>query len=343
MNLSVSSPFTHRGTTVQRVMRDVLLALCPALIALAWFFGPGVLVNTGIAIAAALACEAAMLRARERPARPALADLSAVVTAVLLAMALPPLLPWWITVIGTLFAIAVAKHLFGGLGQNPFNPAMAGYVLLIVSFPREMTVWLAPSNLPDVLHPGLIDTLTHTLTGALPEHLSFDALSSPTPLDRMKTGLTQNLTVGEIRTHPLFGDYGGKGWEWIGNWVALGGLWLLWRRVITWHVPVAMLGMLMVTALLFQGADPDSHPVPLFHVFSGGALLGAFFIATDPVSGCSSPRGQLVFGAGVGLITFLIRTYGGYPDGVAFAVLLMNLAAPAIDRHTRPRAWGEIR
>ena len=184
-------------------------------------------------------------------------------------------------------------------------------------------------------------TLSVIFTGHLPEGLTWDAITMATPLDAMRTGLDQGEMISEIRLSPLWGDFGGQGWEWVGNWYLLGGLLLLYKRVISWHVPVAMLGSLFIIATLFHLIDPGSYPDPLFHLFGGGALLGAFFIATDPVSGATSDRGRLLFGAGAGLLVFIIRSWGGYPDGVAFAILLMNMAAPTIDYYTRPRAFGQ--
>jgi len=164
-----------------------------------------------------------------------------------------------------------------------------------------------------------------------------------TPLDSMFTQLDMQRTIGEIRQHPLWGDFGGKGWEWVGNWYLLGGLILLYKRVITWRIPVSMLGSLLAISMLFYLIDPDTHPFGLFHIFSGATLLGAFFIATDPVTAATTPRGQLIYGAGIGLLVFIIRSWGGYPDAVAFAVLLMNLAAPTIDYYTQPRVFGHRR
>jgi electron transport complex protein RnfD len=266
--------------------------------------------------------------------------LSAVVTALLFAVAVPPTLPWWLTVLGILFAIVVVKQLYGGIGYNPFNPAMAGYVFLLVSYPVEMTSWLPPIMLND--NPlGFLETLSLIFTGGLPSGLTIDAITAATPLDEMRTSLDLNKMIPEIRESPLWGDFGGRGWEWVGNWYFLGGLWLLYKRTITWHIPVSMLGALIVLAGIFYLLDPQSHPFPAFHVFSGGAMLGAFFIATDPVSACTTKRGQLIYGAAIGALVFVIRTWGGYPDAVAFAVLLMNMAAPTIDHYTQPRIFGE--
>lgn len=318
----------------------MLYALAPGTLAMIWHFGWGVLVNLLLATATAVGCEALMLRARGRPLQPFVADLSAVVTAVLLALALPTLTPWWIPVLGTAFAIVVAKHLYGGLGYNLFNPAMAGYVALLIAFPVEMTVWMAPAGLREAgLYPW--QTLAYVFAGALPDGLDLDAITMATPLDSMKTQLAMNVMISEIRTSPLFGDFGGRGWEWVGNWYILGGLWLLYRRIISWHVPAAMLAALFACALFFYPLDPESHPSPLFHVFSGGAILGAFFVATDPVTACTSNRGKLIYAAGIGVLVYLIRSWGSYPDAVAYAVLIMNTAVPVIDYYTRPRVFGE--
>ena len=262
------------------------------------------------------------------------------VTAALFALCVPPLAPWWVAMVGMLFAIVLAKHLYGGLGHNVFNPAMVGYAVVLISFPAELTRWLPPSGIPD--SPlGLLDSLRVILIGKLPDGLDWDAITQATPLDVIRSGVAAGRTVEEIKALPIFGDFGGRGWEWIANWFAIGGLWLLWRRIISWHVPVAMIGTVLALGLAGFLADPGSNPSPLQHVFSGAVILGAFFIATDPVSGCTSNRGRLIFGAGVGVLTLVIRRWGGYPDGVAFAVLLMNMAAPLIDRYTRPRYYGE--
>lgn len=340
---STAPPHLRPSTSVTRVMAEVLLALVPATIAWVWYFGPGILYNMLVASAAALACEAAALALRQRPVGPQLLDLSALVTAVLLAFCLPPLTPWWITATGAAFAILFAKQLYGGLGFNPFNPAMAGYVVLLISFPEPMTRWLPP--LGDAL--GLaatsldaLQTLRFTLTGALPAGLDWDAVSGATPLDDLKTQLSMMRTVGEVRAGPLYGDLGARGWEWTANFIALGGAWLLWRRVIRWQIPVAVILGVCVPATLFWLLDPGLRPPPTFHLFSGATLLCAFFIATDPVSAATSPSGRLVYGFGIGVLTYVIRSWGGYPDGVAFAVLLMNMAVPAIDHFTRPRVYG---
>ncbi len=336
---TLSSPHLHGPETVSRVMHRVIVALVPAIIGYVWYFGWGVLVNITIACTVALAAEAAMLSLRGRPLGPFLSDGSALVATLLLAIALPPLVPWWIPALGATFAMVFGKHLYGGLGYNPFNPAMVGYVVLLVSFPLEMTTWILPAGFLE--HPlGIGDTITYIFAGALPGGLTLDAITMASPLDTMKTGLGMARTVSEISVGPLFGAFGGVAWEVINGLILLGGLWLLWRRVISWHAPVGMLGALFLMSALFHLFAPDTYPGPLFHLASGGAILGAFFIITDPVSGATSPRGRLLFGIGAGLLVYVIRTWGGYPDGVAFAVLLMNMAAPTIDYYTQPRVFG---
>lgn len=339
LTIGPTKPLMSGSSDVGAVMRQVLYALVPGLIASIIFFGPGILINVAVAVAVALACEAAILALRGRAILPVLSDYSAVVTAVLLAMALPPLTPWWLTAVGILFAIVIAKHLYGGLGFNPFNPAMVGYVVLLISFPRDMTQWLPPAMLST--HTlSFMQQLQFVFGGHLPAGIALDAVTTATPLDSVKTQLGLGKTLATIQAAPLFGALGGRGWEWINGWFALGGLWLLYRRIIGWQIPVGMLGALMAIAGVFYLINPDTHAGPLFHVFSGAAIFGAFFIATDPVTAASTPRGRLIYGAGIGLLTYLIRSYGGYPDGVAFGVLLMNMAAPMIDYTVRPRAPG---
>jgi electron transport complex protein RnfD len=337
---TTSSPHLDRSQSVTRVMGLVLLALVPGTLAMFWYFGWGVLINIALAVATAVAAEAAVLAARGRRPLPVLADLSAVLTAWLLALALPPLLPWWQTVLGSAFAIVFAKQLFGGIGYNPFNPAMAGYVLLLISFPVTMTRWLPPEVVSGT-SLTLADSLHIIFFGTPPQGMSWDAISSATPLDQMRTGLSQNLMISEIQESPLWGDFGGRGWEWIANWFLIGGLFLVWRGVISWRIPASMIGSLLLVSGLFWAIDPHTHPFPGFHLFSGGMVLGAFFIATDPVSASTTPRGQLIYGALIGLLVFIIRTWGGYPDAVAFSVLLMNMAAPTIDYYTQPRVFGQ--
>ena len=335
------APHARATSSVPQVMRRVLYALAPAAIVYTWLFGYGLLINFAIAAVAGLLTEAAVLRMRRRGSRYALRDGSALVTAALLTFAIPPLVPWWIPALGTAIAIIVAKHLYGGLGKNPFNPAMVGYVFLLISFPVEMTQWLPPrmGDL-DYEHLGFVASLNYSLTRRLPAAIEIDALTRATPLDIVKDGLRSARTFAELRGGSLFGDFGGRGWEWVNNLIAVGGLYLLYTRTIRWHIPLALLGGLLVPATALYLLDPSRFAAPGFHLFSGATLLGAFFIATDPVSAATTNRGRLIFGAGIGVLTYSIRTWGGYPDGLAFAVLLMNAGVPLIDRYTRPRIYG---
>lgn len=336
---TLTSPHTELPNSVNKVMLQVILALIPGIIAMTWYFGWGTLINITLAVSSAVGFEALVLKLRSRPIVPTLMDLSAVVTAILFAIAIPPILPWWLTVLGMAFAIIMVKQLYGGLGYNPFNPAMAAYVLVLISYPVQMTSWLPPATLSeDSL--SFLQSLAMIFTGSLPAGLSLDAITMATPLDEMRTNLDLNWMISEIRQSPLWGDFGGLGWEWIGNWFLLGGVWMLFKRTITWHIPVSFLAGLIIMAAIFWMFDPESYPFPQFHVFSGGAILGAFFIATDPVSACTTRKGQLIYGTAIGVLVYIIRTWGGYPDAVAFAVLLMNMTAPTIDHYTQPRTYG---
>ncbi|UXI67266.1 RnfABCDGE type electron transport complex subunit D [Tahibacter amnicola] len=321
---------------VRHVMVDVLLALVPGIAAHVWFFGVGVLVQLILAAGFAIAIEAVALRWRGLPVRRIGGDPSVLVTAALFALCLPPLAPWWISLAGMLAAVVLARHAYGGMGYNLFNPAMVGYAVVLISFPREVSGWIAAGT--QALDP--LDVIRTILAGDLPAPLRWDTISSATPLDTVKSLAARGHMIGEIRHDPQFGDFGGRGWEWIANAYALGGLYLLWRGVIRWQVPVAVIGSVIAVSAPLWLLDADVHPMPLQHVFSGGLMLAAWFIATDPVTGCASPRGRLLFGIGVGVLTLVIRRWGSYPDGVAFAVLLMNGAAPLIDRYTRPRVFG---
>lgn len=338
-----AAPYTFAATGVGIVMRDVMLGLLPGTLLYAGFFGWGVISNVLLAIGFAIAFEGLALHLRKRPVIGGLSDLSAIVTAWLFALALPPMSAWWLIALGIGFAILVAKHVYGGLGYNPFNPAMVGYVVLLISFPREMTLWLPAQTLigpSATLSLDLAQTLGVVFGGTLPEALSWDALTQATALDTVKTGLGQGQRVEEILRAPLFGYIAGRGWEWIGLAWLVGGIWLLYRRVISWHIPVGVLLSLAAFASLFYLIDSDRYTSPVFHLFSGAALLGAFFIATDPVTAASSNAGRFVYAVGIGALTYIIRTWGGYPDGIAFAVLLANMCAPTIDYYFRPRAFG---
>ncbi|WP_374378266.1 RnfABCDGE type electron transport complex subunit D [Pseudomonas fluvialis] len=326
----ITSPHAKGSNRTQRLMTLVILATLPGLGVLTWLYGIGNLVNLLLASATALLVEALLLKIRQRPLFFFLNDRSALLSAVLLALALPPYAPWWLTVIASASALLLGKHLYGGLGQNPFNPAMLGYVVVLISFPLEMTRWPGIAQ----VSPGEGLQLIFGLAPLA------DGWVQATVLDTLK--LNHSLTLQELYdSHAAFGLLGGAGSEWVNLAFLLGGLFLLYKKVISWHAPLGMLLALLVMSLLFwNGSGSASHGSPLLHLLSGATMLGAFFIITDPVSGATSPRGRLVFGMGVGIILYVIRAWGGYPDAMAFAVLLMNLAAPTIDYYTRPRTYG---
>jgi electron transport complex protein RnfD len=334
--LKVSSPHAHGPMTTARVMRLVLLATIPGLLALTWFFGFGTLMNVLWASITAMAFEALALKWRKRPLGFYLNDCSALVTAFLLGIALPPAAPFWLIMVGTGFAILICKQLYGGMGYNPFNPAMAAYVMLLISFPVEMTSWMAPkgSFAGDLLGP--IDALRYCFGFGRD---SIDAITMATPLDVLKQN--NSLLIDDLWSQsPQFGQFAGIGWEWANMGFFLGGIYLLYRRVFTWHGPLSMLASLSLMAVFFyDGGSSASGGSPLFHLFSGATMLGAFFIVTDPVTSAVSNRGRIIYGA----LVYIIRGWGNYPDAVAFAVLLMNFAAPFIDHFTQPRTYGHAK
>ncbi len=334
--IRVTSPHAHGPLSTARVMQYVLLATVPGIVVLTHFFGFGTLVNILWGSLVALACEALALRLRGRPLAFYLGDCSALVTATLLCIALPPYSPWWLIAIGIASSILLAKHLYGGLGYNPFNPAMVGYVVLLISFPVQMTAWAPPRGVGEV--PGLLEALQACFTPG-----SFDAVTMATPLDILKQNdslLIEDLWVA----NPQFGRWGGVGWEWVNIAFLAGGLWLLYQRVFTWHAPVAMLAALALLAAIFNdGGSAASGGSPLFHLLSGATMFGAFFIVTDPVTSAVSVRGRLIYGALIGVLVYIIRVRGNYPDAVAFAVLIMNFAAPFVDHYTQPRTYGHAR
>ena len=333
----VSSPYVSPRNSLRRLMINVNIGLIPGTLAYAWFFGVGVIINIILAILFALVFEGIILWLRKKPLKPHLTDYSAVVAAWLFALCLPMHSPWWLVAVGIGFTMIVGKHLYGGLGFNPFNPAMVGYVVLLISFPREMTTWYLPIVISGE-SIGWLDSIAYSF--GLADIHQWDALSSATPLDQFKTLSGQNLPVSEIRQSPVFGNFVAVGWEWVaGGWL-VGGLWLLITRTINWHIPVAVLVSTSVMALVFYLADPDTVASPLFHLLSGSILIGAFFIATDPVTAATTNRGRIVYGILIGFLVYVIRSWGGYPDGIAFAVLLANMCVPLIDYYTQPKVYG---
>ncbi len=334
------SPFISKPDNVAQIMLKVLLALLPGIALYVWYFGPAILVSILLASLTALGTEALMLRLRNRPIALFLKDNSALLTAWLLALSIPPLAPWWLVVVGTAFAIAIAKQLYGGLGNNMFNPAMVGYAVLIISFPMQMTHWVAPQGLV-LAELSFAEQLQYIFFSVLPNGLTLDAITMATPLDTLKTHLHLEESVQQILNMPIYGQIAGHGSEMVAWGFLFGGLYLLASRIISWHIPFAYLGTLFVIAWGFHLVDPSHYVAPLFHWFSGAAILGAFFILTDPVSSPTTNKGRLIYAAGAALLTYLIRTFGGFPDGVAFATLLMNISVPLIVLYTQPKVFGK--
>ncbi len=338
----VAGPYTHARASVSRTMGLVMLALLPATLFSLYLFGWPAIYLFAATLLACVLFEAGSLRLAGKRVRPFVFDGSAILTGWLLAMTLPPWAPWWIGVVGAFLAIVIGKQVFGGIGQNLFNPAMVARVALLISFPLEMTLFTAPAPLFSSQAPGLLESLALTFGGAQVP----DAISSATTLGHLKTELgrgvelqTASDAVASLWQMTLGRSSGSLG-ETSALLLLLGGLFLLYKRIITWHIPVSMLGTLALLAALFHLADPEHYVGPLTHLMSGAAIMGAFFIATDLVTSPVSPRGQLLFGAGCGLLVYAIRTWAGYPEGMAFAVMLMNACTPLIDHYLKPRIYG---
>lgn len=336
----ISSPHLHRSMSVNQVMQQVLFALIPGILLSIWFFGWGVLIQSLMAVLFALVLESLMLYLRGKPVKDFIYDGSAVVTALLFSLAISPFTPVWVTFLGICFAIIIAKHCYGGLGYNMFNPAMAGYIFVLLCFPVELSAWPHVYG-ADYPHASLIETMSVIFSG----HSSvadFDSLSGATTLGYMKSQLNGMAMMEEIRHSPLFGTFAGNGTEWISlGWLA-GGVWLLLRGIIKWQMSTAFLATLFTISLLFYWYDTNIYSSPVIMLFTSSTMLAAFFIITDPVTASTTPRGKIIYASGIALFTYLIRTWGSYPDGVAFAVLIMNAAVPLIDSYTRPKVFGEI-
>ncbi|GFD68122.1 electron transport complex subunit RsxD [Alteromonas sp. KUL106] len=352
MKLSLSSsPHQRVRRDTGQVMRMVIYAMIPGMIAQSFFFGWGMLIQSVIAVVSALVIEGVILYLRKRPIERTLTDYSAVLTGLLIAISIPPTLPWWMTVTGVFFAIAVAKQVYGGLGFNIFNPAMIAYVVLLISFPAAMSLWLPPATHAGIT-PTFFDSVSLIFTGFTTSGYDVtqlktiaDGVTMATPLDTLKTDLTQGVTYTESLSKPIFDggffEAAGAGWGIVSIVYLLGGLYLVKTRVISWHIPGGMLISVLICASLLHLINADYYASPLFHLFNGAVMVGAFFIATDPVSASTTPKGRVIFGAAIGFWIVIIRTFGGYPDAVAFAVIIMNMAVPLIDYYTRPRVYGK--
>jgi electron transport complex protein RnfD len=316
-----SSPHIHSGDTTAGIMRMVIYALLPATLLSIYFFGLPALRTLLICILGCIACEALGCWMMQRAQT--IRDGSAALTGLLLALNLPPSSPWWMALFGAAIAIWIGKLVYGGLGYNPFNPALVARVILLISFPVQMTTWTTPA----------------------PPGSGLDAVTGATPLGEMKSAVMLTGQLPDLATSGFdlyfYGLMAGSLGEVSALALLLGGIFLIVRKVITWHIPVSYLASVVVCGGFFWLVDPGRYPSPLFHLLTGGLILGAFFMATDMVTSPITARGMLVFGTGCGLLTVLIRLFGGYPEGVSFAILLMNATTPLIDRYTQAKIYGQ--
>ena len=312
---------TAKLLNTNQIMRQVSYALALGVGAQVYFFGSSVLIQIFLACITGLVTEALFLRLRGSEIKPAIIDGSVVLTAILLAISIPSIAPWWIIVLGVSFAVVFGKQIFGGLGNNPFNPAMLGYAFLLISYPVQMTQWPA-----DYLS---MDRAADVIFGLS----NLDGLTGATTLDHVKTQLTMSLSIQEL-------EFNSISQLWINIGFLIGGIYLLLRRIIFWQIPVLLLlGIVVMSTVLFL-VDSDQFASPLFHVVNGATMLAAFFIATDPVSASTTPLGRIIYGFLIGVLIVIIRVFGGYPDAVAFAVLLLNITVPLIDFYTQPKVFG---
>lgn len=338
----VSGPHVSSALGVNGIMRKVIIALLPAAGCGVFLFGLPALYLCVVTVSSALLFEALCLKMKGSAVKPYLDDGSALLTGLLVAMTLPPWAPWWIGVTGSALAIILGKQVYGGLGQNVFNPAMLARVALLISFPIEMTTWVNVK--PLLTGPGIIDSLAITFSGST----NIDSIAGATTLGAVKTGFSLNQTLPN-----LLNDYSGFlaliGWERgsLGETSTLlllmGGLWLIRQGVIKWHIPASLLGSIALLSTLYHLIDDQHYLSPWVHLNSGALMLVAFFIATDYVTSPNTPLGQIIFGIGCGLLIFVIRSWGGYPEGTGFAILLMNATTPLIDHYIRPRIYGRYR
>ncbi|MCF6358565.1 MAG: RnfABCDGE type electron transport complex subunit D [Draconibacterium sp.] len=320
--LTVSpSPHVHTNDTTQKIMYRVVYAMLPVLVWSVFVFGLDALRVTLIAVVATLAFEY-LIQKYLIKIKPTITDGSALITGILLSFNVPSNLPWWIIVIGALAAVGIGKLSFGGLGANIFNPALVGRVFLLISFPVQMTSW--PVN---------------TQSGV-------DAVTAATPLGVIKESILNGVPISDIigklpsPVDMLIGNIGGSLGEISAILIIIGGLYMLWKKVITWHIPVAVIGTVAVIALIFWLINPEVYINPVYHLLTGGLMLGAIFMATDMVTSPMTPKGQIIFGVGIGVITISIRLFGSYPEGISFAILIMNAFTPLINNYVKPKRFG---
>lgn len=328
--LTVSgSPHIHTEQSVSKIMYGVVIAMVPAILVSVYFFGLGAV---KVMLASVLACLFFEWAIQKYLMKGPLTinDGSAIVTGILLAFNVPSNLPVWMIIVGAFVSIAVAKMSFGGLGKNPFNPALVGRVFLLMSFPVQMTTWPVPSP----IFAGTAVT---------------DAITGPTTLGIIKEGLRAGKTVSELLpqipgyARELWGNQGGSLGEVSAIALLIGAAYMFYKKIITWQIPVSYISSVVIFSGIFWLINPEMYLDPLFHLLTGGMMLGIFYMATDMVTSPISSRGMLIFGAGCGILTMLIRLWGGYPEGVSFAILIMNAIAPLINRSIKPRRFGVVK
>ena len=321
------SPHVHGGNSVKKIMYGVVIAMLPALAVSLFYFGLGALQITLVAVAACVLFEW-LIQKYMLKVQPSVTDGSAIVTGILLAFNLPSNLPIWMVLIGALVAIGVGKMSFGGLGNNPFNPALVGRVFLLISFPVDMTSWPSP----------VVNRLA-----------LLDAQTGATPLAIIKEGLKKGEPISDLMNqvpdlwHLFLGNMGGSLGEISAFAIAIGGIYMLMKKIITWHIPVSVLGSVAIFTGILHIVAPEQYADPIFHLLAGGIMLGAIFMATDMVTSPMTRTGQIIFGVGIGVITVLIRVFGAYPEGVSFAILIMNAFVPLIDKGFKPKRFGEVK
>ena len=324
--LNVSpSPHQQSAETTRKLMMGVVIALAPALAASVWYFGLGAIIVTLVSVVSCVAVEY-LIQKFILKTKPSVSDGSAIVTGLLLAFNVPSNLPVHIIIIGAIVSIGVAKMTFGGLGNNPFNPALVGRVFLLISFPVQMTSWPVPS--------GFNTGYTDAVTGATPLAIMSEGI---------KNGEAVSALMEKIPSHMqlFYGYMGGSMGEIAALALILGGLYMIWRKIITWHIPVTILLTVAVFTGILWAADPMKYPDPLFHLLTGGLMLGAIFMATDYVTSPMTAKGMIIYGIGIGVITVLIRTWGAYPEGVSFAILIMNSFVPLLNMYIKPKRFGK--
>ncbi|NJN25115.1 MAG: RnfABCDGE type electron transport complex subunit D [Cyclobacteriaceae bacterium] len=323
--LTVSpSPHIHSDASVQKLMYGVIIAMIPAMAVSFYVFGIGALFVTLLSVVSCVVVEFALSKYLLKK-EPTIVDGSAVITGILLAFNVPSNLPWWAVIIGSIVAIGIGKSAFGGLGNNPFNPALVGRVFLLISFPVQMTSWPVPF---------------------VSRFQFLDATTGATPLGELKEGISAGSPVSDLMSevpsylYLLAGGMAGSVGEISALALIVGFLYMLWKKIVTWHTPVAMLASIVVFSGMLWMIDPTRFVDPVFHLLTGGIMLGALFMATDYVTSPMTHKGMLIYGAGIGILTIVIRTWGAYPEGVSFAILIMNGVVPLMNKYIKPKRFG---